>query len=284
VAAKKRQLSHPDVERLLAPAAMTLDQYKRLMNFSPIPERIYELGTVAYDKTIEGISSDPYGGQFSSLLRVPKEPTLSPDTRYLGHLASIAVPKDTWAAVVGLRMAYVIGAEQQIDDGNGETVLYELEQSSPFWRFPDGNIVTYIQWVPPVEMGNGLLPSDPPGFTSNLYTRDTAWIYKTLPPAYTPLNGGLPPGEQLDGPGVLFDLRNPWNQHGIGTDSHVYHRGPGRFAIYVSVWQTNPARDRGQQATTLIPSRPEDIFVKNNPTARYTGVAGSINVRFGGRP
>lgn len=246
-----------------------------------------EISSVGYDPSLEGIGSDWLGGRGSTLIRVPAEPTTAPNRRILIHACCAIVRPNEKAAIKTLRQAYEIGVYARgvdLQDPllDGEMIEAAIDQTSPFWRFPDGNIVAVVTWSPgspKTIFGNDPQPPAPIGWTTNLYTKDSAVLYQQVAP-YIPPNGGKPPGELVDSL-FLRDLRYPWQNTLGGGQLSYWRMGPGRFDLWFSIRQTNPLRERGlQPQTSPTFFRTEDLFVDANPLARYTGVAGAMIVQY----
>jgi len=227
-----------------------------------------------------GIGTDPIGGVGVAYLPVPSDPTIEPNNRYFGHLSTVYVPDFFVGQLVGLRQSIVIGTERRANP-ESEVVYTEQEQLSPFWSFPDGNVTWFVTWTPgrprqPLVQQPGQ-PAE--NFSNEIYITHAAWLAKRVSP-YLPLNGGMPPGQSVAQFDVLTSLLFQYRTQGFSFYEGSPHVGPGRFDLYVSVRQTNPARDRGDQPQPPpVPTRIEDIFVRDNPLARYMSVAGDIAVR-----
>jgi len=229
----------------------------------------------------DGIGTDPLGGVGVAYLPVPEAPTTNPRHRYFGHLSTVVVPDFYLGELVGLRQSIVIGTRRQADE-DSEAVYTEQEQISPFWAFPDGNVTWFVTWTPG---STGVLTSTPPAlpgtpnFSSELKIGHAAWLAKSVNP-YLPLNGGMPPGVPVATLDKLTSLLYNYRVEGFSFYEGYTFIGPGRFDLFVSVRQTDPERNRGNQPVPApVPTRIEDIFVRDNPMARYMSVAGDLAVR-----
>lgn len=227
----------------------------------------------------EGIGTDSLGGNMVNYLVVPEEPTPDPEHRYFGHLSTVAVPDFYVGELVGLRQATIIGTRRRATP-DSELVCTEQEQISPFWAFPDGNVTWYVRWTPGIPKSGDPPPSGPGGNFSNQITcATTAWLAKQVSP-YVPLNGAQPPGTSVIYLDQIIGQQFPWVRSGNYLYEGYTFIGPGRFDLYVSVYQTDPSRDRGPPLVPPpVPTRIEDIFVRDNPLARYIAVAGELDVR-----
>lgn len=234
--------------------------------------------SVGFDPDLAGIGGSPCcGDQGATGVIVPAAPTTDPCNRYLIRLGGVAVPRECGLIVVGLRTAVTLRAE--VSNTDGSLSVFELEQTSPFFRFPDGNVSFHLMWK---QDACGPVICDPdqqPATSPDLDCDDTSLLYTPpFPPGapYVALNGGVPPGDGVGDLGFMRDLRFPWD-HPDWVLSEIMW-GPGVVTLYASVFQTDPAR---RSPCTLTPEqrdalRPEDKFACAFPQARYGRVAGSI--------
>lgn len=236
--------------------------------------------TGGYEPLIEGIGTTPLGGRGVDYLPVPEAPTTAPNRRYLGHLASCVVPQGYRGRLIDLRMASFIGLRVQVPEG--EMIVYDLEQTSPFWRFIDGNWTIFLQVLNnPVQNLRGTPLGFPRNFSGDDVTSDTCWLATQVAPSYIPTNGGMPPGMPFTFLPEIHSLYTLWRGSLQERLDGELLLGPDRLGMYISLYQTNPTRNRGPQPENApVPGGPEDTFVKNNPgLVRYTGVAGSLTMR-----
>ncbi len=242
--------------------------------------RISGVTSVGFDPDLAGIGSTACcGDQSMTGVAVPAAPTTECLNRYLIRLAAAVVPRDFGLAVVGLRQAVLLRAEVPNEDGSISP--FELEVTSPFWRFPDGNVTFHLAWK---QDQCGPLICDPdqqPATSPDVDCLDSGLLY--VPPfidgagfPYVALNGGIAPGDGVVDLSAMRDLRYPW-QHPDWTLSEL-QIGPGVVVLYASVWQTDPAKRPACNLTDaqVAVLRPEDQFVCRFPQARYGRVAGSI--------
>jgi hypothetical protein len=240
---------------------------------------IYELSATGFSADLVGIGSSPFQGDAGTTgLIVPEAPTPDQTHRYLFRLAAIEVPPGAALWMRGLRLAVTIGADVPVPNQN---CLYglELDVTSSFWAFQDGNVSFHFRTQPLRASGlltpTSLLPATDVGFENSL---DSALLYLpgNLVP-YVPPGAGQPPGYGIGSLGTIRDPnRFPWqNEQGHTVDIHI--SGPRTIALYASVHQTDPAT-RCVLPTVADTSAlsPEDRFVLQYPQARYKRVAGAI--------
>lgn len=233
--------------------------------------------TAAYDAELDGIGSDAQGSHRVDYLPVPAAPTPSPKLRYLGHLCSLTCPRGYRMRLIDLRLAILLGLRVQAEDG--EMIPYDLEQTSPFFRFRDGNMTFFLREMQsPVPHLRRSALNFPANFSGDSHTTDTAWLASKVTPSYVPTNAGSPPGAPYLWMPRFSSLLVPWQAPFQERQDAPWVEGENRVGLYVSVRQTNPLRDRGPQPQVRpVPARPEDIFIENNPgLVRYTGVAGML--------
>lgn len=233
--------------------------------------------TAAYDAALDGIGSDAQGSHRVDYLPVPAAPTPSPRLRYLAHLCSLTCPRGYRMRLIDMRLALLIGL--RVQEEGGEAIEYNLEQSSPFFRFPDANATFFLRELQaPVPHLRRSALNLPVNFSGDSHTTDTAWLAAKVTPSYVPTNAGTPPGAPYLWMPRMNSLIVPWNAPFQERQDAPWVEGATRVGLYVSIRQTNPLRDRGPQPQVLpVPGRPEDEFIKNNPgLVRYTGVAGML--------
>jgi hypothetical protein len=139
--------------------------------------------TSGLDETLQGISTDPYGAILPSALGlripsvlnagivVPNQP------RYLFLLASRILERDK-TVIRGIRQGLTIGLNRS---ATANRVLpYEFPVTSPWWRFPDGN----VSWHLVREPNDGFNPQHPltdaPSWRY-LESDQSAMLYKGAP-------------------------------------------------------------------------------------------------------
>ncbi|MCC6597095.1 MAG: hypothetical protein IT477_11350 [Rhodanobacteraceae bacterium] len=258
----------------------TPDELRRLLMYAGTGDSITEVVSSGYDASLEGIGNDWLGTRGSDLIWLPPEPTTAPNRRLLIHLCSQVVAEQQWGSVESFRQAILIGAcavgETEDPYERGEVDCAQQEQVSPFWHFPDAGIPLFVlTWIPGDTQDTSAPPDGPPGWSQSLYIASSAILFNQVAP-YIPPAGGEPPGEII---ALIKSLRYRWDGSGGRLQQRVWRRGPGRFALYCSVWQTDPDRYRGPRPQTPPqPTRIEDIFVQNNPSARYVAVGGAMTV------
>ncbi len=245
----------------------------------PCPRHTVEVQSKSSSPLLQGIGSDAYGSRGIDYLEVPAAPTPDPQHRYLGMLCSVAVPEGMIGELVSIKQGILLAAEYRATP-ESELEIVTCEQTSIYWSPPDGNVTWYICWV----AGGGHPRTSPPepllqeNYSSDPQYDGTAWLATQVTP-YIPLNGGMPPGDPFVQMATINHLGWPITESGKRRSRGQMVTGPGLIQLVVSVRQTNPARDRGPRGNSpLVPSLPEDIFLKNNPTGRYFGVSGGLVV------
>jgi hypothetical protein len=258
-----------------------------------------EIGTTGYDPDRVGVGSSPYRGDVSnSALFVPEAPTRAPELRYLMRGASVAVPAGSYYLLRGIRTAVTIGG-LLFDPSSGGFLPIEMVVESRFWSFTNGNVAYFVMvehGAPRQEggEGEGRFPRSLPSMTPELYGTDPALTYAVnaagvaedgivLP--YRPPSGGVPPGTEVPGLGIIRDSRFGHPQHGALEDFEFAIPGPCRVTGWISIYQTDP-RTRSQLPVVLPPGATlegfprEDVFVRNlallGGVARYRHAAMSL--------
>ena len=285
-----------------------------------MPIRSAEVVTTGIDETLQGVGGDPFNGRSRVGLRVPTLPTASVSgnplqNRYLFNLASIAVPIGGHAHLRGWRMLVTLG----VNTGSaGSPRIVEQEVTTPFWRFPDGNISWHLMNLGPPAANGSYGGFGPAGSAvvsggNTIYTGNqatgaptpipsayyrfaptSAFLYEsvTIPTSdpfyidlvnYTAPFQGRPLGVPLihGGVGSMLDKRIDW---GYGAD--VWDRlditvRPTTIALFASVRQSNPAtRIAVTPPGLLYPNglSVEEQFLLNYPNAIYWSVAASLTV------
>jgi hypothetical protein len=213
---------------------------------------------------------------------VPGSPTPPGAARHLLRLAAVSVDNYSRIRVCGLRQAVGIG----VLVGEREQPQYpvEIDQTSPFWSFVDGNISWHLRFIagatlnmtPNIHRSSAGVSVDYTGTDASLLL-DNQGIF---PPA-----NGQPPGKPVGPLGTIRDIRYPWY---AGENSALDFEidGPGVLGLYASVKQTDP-RTRlqlgpllGPNVDTSVLSR-EDQFLLQFPDAIYRHVSGAILCSFG---
>jgi hypothetical protein len=258
--------------------------------------------TSGLDETLQGISTDPYGAILPSALGlripsvlnagivVPNQP------RYLFLLASRILERDK-TVIRGIRQGLTIGLNRS---ATANRVLpYEFPVTSPWWRFPDGN----VSWHLVREPNDGFNPQHPltdaPSWRY-LESDQSAMLYKgatfaagTFDPATgaplfyaNGLTAYTPPDFQASQRAPIGNLGNvkgivyPWNATSDDKLKIVVN-GNCRISLYASVLQTNPATRLTATALTVANEfssgiSPEDAFVANFSAAQYWRIYGAI--------
>jgi hypothetical protein len=234
-----------------------------------------ELVSSSFDSDRAGIGSSPYVGDMSMTgVRVPAAPTPNQSRRYLIRLCGIQIPDGKALILRGLRQAATIRSVTV--QNNCPVLATELEVTSPFWSFKDGNISWHLRL-----QGNRFAPAihDPaqqPGTDTNLNRLDSALIY--VPPLvpYVPPSNGLPPAAALEYLGTWYDMRYPWENTDWSQNQLV--KGPHNLVFYASVHQPDPAGRVVADPDDPGALRPEDRFLATFPAAIYGRVAGAMLV------
>jgi len=237
---------------------------------------IVEISSSSFDPDKAGIGSSPYVGDMASTgVRVPAAPTTSQSNRYLIRLVGVQVPDKCGIILHGLRQAVTIRCEQVDQDCN--FTANELEVTSPFWSFSDGNISWHLRLQRSVMTALVVDPAQQPGTDPNLSgALDSALLYTPPLVPYVAPNAGIPPGDPLEWLDTWRDIRFPWDN----TDWRLHQiiRGPFNLVFYASVHQPNPT---GRLVTTPADPgalRPEDRFLATFQQAIYGRVAGAMTV------
>lgn len=236
---------------------------------------IVEVSSSSFDPDRAGVGSSPYVGDMAATgVRVPTAPTTAQNNRYLIRLCGVQIPNKCAIILHGLRQAATIRCHQV--DAECNFVASELEVTSPFWSFPDGNISWHLRLQRNVLTPMISDPNQQPGTDPNLNNLDSSLLY--IPPLapYKAPNAGIPPGDGLVFLDTWRDIRFPWDN----TDWRLHQmvRGPYNLVFYASVHQPDPT---GRiVATPADPGalRPEDRFLATFQQAIYGRVAGAMTV------
>jgi len=237
---------------------------------------IVEVSSSSFDPDRAGIGSSPYIGDMAMTgVRVPSAPTTSQSNRYLIRLCAVHIPNKCAIILHGIRQAATIRCEQV--DAECNTIATELEVTSPFWSFSDGNISWHLMLQRSVMTALVSDPNQQPGTDPNLSgALDSALIYTPPLTPYTAPNAGIPPGDQLEWLGVWRDIRYPWEN----TDWRLHQivRGPFNLVFYASVHQPDPTGRVVATPADRGALRPEDRFLATFREAIYGRIAGALIV------
>jgi hypothetical protein len=252
---------------------------------------VFDAASAAFDDDLVGIGATPFNDPTSQRIMVPQAATLN-GPRYLLRTAAAVVEAGNEVRLRGIRQAIGIGTvlrDNVSDPQNPKAYVVEIDQTSPFWHFSDGNISWHLRVIYGPAGRPGFIRAASPGdivqYTSGT---DTGRMVSTNPAQVSP-GRGRPPGKPLGTLGTFRDLRWPWSSHGAMDDLDVIVRGPGIIALYASIRQTDPATR--QKLGPLLPLTfdpsvllPEDRFLLQVPDAYYRHVSGSLIIETGGAP
>lgn len=245
-----------------------------------------EIVSTATDDDFLGVGTSPSLGDIGATgVPVPATHT-DPEERYLIRLCGFNVPGGYRARVTGIRQLVTLRAEVIIENESppslDEQLPIEIEQTSPLWTFPDGNISWHLVHYPnSIYPGadNGPMPG--PNQSGDLNALTSAILVVS---GGTVATGLIPPGNPAAYLGTWRDLRYPWTNTQWTLDARI--TGPGLVVFYASVKQTNPVtRPIRRSPLDLGAIRQEDRFLLEYPeSARYGRVAGALTVEFDGGP
>ncbi len=241
---------------------------------SPLPVRhnAEELATAGFDPSLQLIGGDPYGTSSWAGLVVPSAPTPDFRHRYLFLLAWLRLDANRRGRIVGLRTSVLLTAQvPSTVEGRTYTVEYELQ--NPFWKGPNGNVCFFLRRIPTPGQRLVFNLNDGPSINFR-YANNPALLYESLAP-YVPPGNGVPPGVDLSaGLGTFYDNRfGPYrNMYVNSTDIVV--QGPCDIGLFCSVFQMTTSKP--VPASTVVGLPPDDAFLRDNPTAQFGRVAGSI--------
>jgi hypothetical protein len=246
---------------------------------SPCPNtrpRWREIATTGFDEFGQGYGLGPYGGPPTFVgLRVPFLPTDSAGVtgRYLFLLAVFSVGHGECFRLAGYRQMATIGIAQTTGtETNVTRRVIEQQITTPFFRFPDGDISWHIRLLgeQPTELMTGQRPGAADMNSFIQYGANTpALLYG--PPApdvpvgriypniatYTPPNGGRPYGNPIPNKmGDFFDIRTQWMTHGAWGSLEMPIYGPETVAFFCSVRQTDP----NTRPNIVVPDAPPDFY------------------------
>lgn len=249
--------------------------------YQTLDRSLMDRACASFDEDYVGIGSSPYNDPASSRIMVPAGAVPSGGTRWLLRLATEVVGYYEVKRLRGIRQAVGIG-ELIVGTDPEAPSLYvaEVDQTSPFWHFSDGNISWHLRILRAPTTGvRGTRPTLPglqPDYTGGT---DTVRLVDVNPALNAPARG-IPPGWPLGPLGTWRDLRWPWVGHGAMDSIDITIAGPAVIALYASVKQTDPQTRQTRvftdaQAATLPP---EEQFIRQFPNARYRHVSGALIV------
>lgn len=249
-------------------------------------ENLIELVSQSRDPDYAGLGSSAFQSDTSGIgVVVPAFATTSPTNRFLFRLAGIQIPGGFGIIIRGLRLAQTI--RTVLTATSDDPYPIELEVTSPFWHFNDGNVSYHLMHqgdsqtayrnVPDTGTGVQLAGTSPDfrsyGAGSSLLYRNYDSILRT----YTAPSMGRPPGSGVAHLGNIHDLRYPWEN--TDWSLHLPVMGPGAVVLYASVFQPNVGiRPAFPGCSAISVLRPEDQFVAAFPDAVYGRVAGALTV------
>lgn len=254
----------------------------------------FEITAEGPDEGLQGLSSDPLSSAHPAAmgLRIPAAIGTGPNTaatpRFLFCLASRAIQQR--ARIRGLRQGVTLGIDLAI--GTPPENVIELLQTTPTFRFPDGNVSWHLVFEPNADAVVQRPPTDTAGWRY-LRSDDPAMLYLTftngnvIPATGQPvyyfedLTAYTPPDVRglqwipLGGLGNFHDLRFPWNASQAWNSLDIEVVGSGRVSFYASVLQTNPASRVDLPGGTSIGGQPPEVqfILANTPTEGDNGVA-----------
>lgn len=270
------------------------------------PHGRIEIASAGIDEFLQGMAGDPYGGLSAPGLRVPFLPTPIGrlDARYLFMLAQFQVGRGSRVRLRGFRQLLTIGFVQ---NPLTQPRAFELEVTSPTFKFPDGNVSWHLRRMNLSEPFSAIAPGStrnltvpavpiaPPMRNFAFKTSDTpALLYETasMPIAgdpfyvnldsYTAPAAGQPWGRALASPsfGTFYDLRVPWRADQTWESLDIPIQGPAKIAFYASVAQTDPRRrtpiTRSETDPTGLSLSPEERLILNYPNTIYWRVGGAL--------
>jgi hypothetical protein len=255
------------------------------------------------------------GGALTNFgLIVPSLPTTSQNNRYTGRLAAFAVGPRQRAIITNIRQLLTIAAPVQgvslaprppsvrreakpiKDSENGSTlcvvsppwVNLEREVRTPFWSFPDGNVLWFLRAIDAFRNVDTLPTGARPGWTNNPAGTDSAWMFVGTPPPtapYTAPGNGLPTGRPLGQFGTMNSIEFPYRSGASREeDMCIEVEGPCIVSMSASVWQPDPSTrvvpSLGVMTTTESGLEDEDLFWINFPCAQYYRIGAEITARF----
>jgi hypothetical protein len=271
----------------------------------PCLNQAYEVTTHGFDDNQQGLSSDPLGTMPTQTAGIRLPPYLTVNNRYLVLLASRKIHKPT--RLVGLAQFITLGASFQYSSGEAPqaTIVYETPQTTPTWRFPDGNVSWHLVYEDGVDNSTPhkattdtvsfvKRKSDSPALLYETFTAapvdpitGAPISYPTGITAYTPPNiwgGWKPVAANLWN---FSDLRFPnqaaqrWYSLGPGVCVPITD-GTRRISLYASVLQPSGTFQGTGLSSAPLGFAPEDQFIFNveqisgSPIVQYWRVGGSL--------
>ena len=176
--------------------------------------------------------------------------------RYLFLLDSRIIG-NTKTVVRGIRQGLTIGINQSSSEA--QSLIYEFPVTSPWWRFPDGNVSWHLVREPndTLQINHPernrrasanwcYLESNTPAmlfqdFTNSNVNPSTGapLFYNVGLTAYTPPTFSASRYKPVGNLGNMKGIYYPWEPH---SDNCLYFpvSGPAKISLYASVLQTNP--------------------------------------------
>ena len=250
-------------------------------------DNLVELVSQSRDPDYAGYGSSAFAGDLSGPgVVVPDFATTSPTNRFLIRLCGIQIPGGFGVILRGMRQAATIRTILAVGDDQ-EPLPLELDVTSPFWHFTDGNISWHLMWqgdsqsphCTTLDAGTGIQQAGTtPQFRD--YSGGSALVYQaynSVLRTYTAPTQGRPPGNAVANLGNLHDIRYPWRNTNWALNLPLM--GPGAIVLYASVFQPNTGnRVPIPGCINISALRPEDQFVAAYPDAVYGRVAGALTV------
>jgi hypothetical protein len=210
--------------------------------------RVIEIASTGIDEYLQGLGSDPWGGNAAMGLRVPALATPDAQHRYLFLLASFSLGEGGRAVIRGYRQFSSLGFLLS------PTRFIEQEIQSPNFRLPDGNISWALRRLGPPNAAG--YPKSVPG-APDLPSFKQYWadgscllyhdytiaagnrIYTQLT-GYNPPNLGRPWGTDIKAGqlGNFLDQRTYWRASQGWTSLDIEVEGPITVAFFASVFQS----------------------------------------------
>ncbi len=166
----------------------------------------------------------------------------------------------------------------------------EMDQLSPFWRFPDGNICWGLRAIfgPPGGGTSAKRILSAGEAADYLGGADSARILSSNPAVRAPARGFFP-GTPIGSLGLFRDLRFPWSAQGAIEDMDIELRGPVNVGLWAAVKQTDPITRQSMNnllPVNFMPPLPEDQFLvacerAGIPGILYRHISGAIVAEIG---
>jgi len=257
---------------------------------------IIDQSSASYDPDCAGVGATHYNDATASRVFIPPAPTLGREPRYLFRLAAISCETGNAIRLRGMRLAIGLGCMIVSNDPEDPgMVALNMDQKSPFWRFPDANVcfglrAIYGPAVGRLPASRLISPGEGIDYASGTESVRLVASNGAIIPANKAPAAGFFPGKPIGSLGLFRDLRFPWSSQGGLNDFDIELSGPVIVALYASVRQTDPTT-RQSLARLLpngfVPPLPEDQFVVNVERAQglppviYRYVSGSIIAEIG---